>query len=115
VRTLGDQNVKGRSQNETDGFRAAVLDHPPYSPDLAPSDLHLFLHLKKHRARKKFDDDEDVQEEVMTWFKVQAADFYDSGIQIWFQDLINVWTMPATILNNKVMYRQFIDSVAFVN
>jgi hypothetical protein len=21
------------------------------------------------------------QEEVMTWFKVQAADFYDSGIQ----------------------------------
>jgi hypothetical protein len=33
----------------------------------------------------------------------------------WFQDLINVWTMPATMLKNKVMYRQFIDSVAFVN
>jgi len=27
-----------------------------------------------------FDDDE-VQEEVMTWFKGQAVDFYDSGIQ----------------------------------
>jgi hypothetical protein len=24
---------------------------------------------------------EEVQEEVMTWFKGQAADFYDSGIQ----------------------------------
>ena len=24
---------------------------------------------------------DDVQEEVMTWFKGQAADFYDSGIQ----------------------------------
>jgi len=51
----------------------------------------------------------------MTWFKVQAADFYDSGYRSWFQDLINVWTKPATVLKNKVMYRQFIDSVAFVN
>jgi hypothetical protein len=41
----------------------------------------LFLHLKKHLAGKKFDDDDEVQEEVMTWFKGQAADFYDSGIQ----------------------------------
>jgi len=56
------------------------LDHPPYSPDLAPNDFHLFLHLKKHLAGKKFDDNE-VQEEVMTWFKGQAADFYDLGIQ----------------------------------
>jgi hypothetical protein len=29
----------------------------------------------------KFDDDDEVQEGVMTWFKGQAADFYDSGIQ----------------------------------
>jgi len=57
----------------------------------------------------------EVQEEVMTCFKGQAADFYDSGIQICFQDLINVWTMPATVLKNKVMYRQFIHSVTFVN
>ena len=28
-----------------------------------------------------FDDDDEMQEEVMTWFKGQAADFYDSGIQ----------------------------------
>jgi len=34
------------------------------------------------QAGKKFnDDDDEVQEEVMTWFKWQAADFYDSGIQ----------------------------------
>ena len=58
-----------------------ILDHPPYGPDLAPSDFHLFLHLKKHLAGKKFDDDGEMQEEAMTWFKGQAADFYDSGIQ----------------------------------
>ena len=32
-------------------------------------------------SRRKFDDDDEVQEEVMTWFKGQAADFYDSGIR----------------------------------
>ena len=34
------------------------------------------------------------------------------GYRSWFQDLINVWTMPATMLKNKVMYRQLIHSVA---
>ena len=42
--------------------------------------FYLFLHLKKHLAVKKFDDDDEVQEEVM-WFKGLATDFYDSGIQ----------------------------------
>jgi len=62
-----------------------------------------------------FDDDDRVQEEVMTWFEGQAADLYDWRYRSWFQDLINVWTMPATMLKNKVMYRQFIQSDAFVN
>jgi hypothetical protein len=47
--------------------------------DLAPSDFHLFFHLKKHLAGKKFDDDDEVQAEVMTWFKGQATDFHEAG------------------------------------
>jgi len=31
--------------------------------------------------KRKFDDGDEVQEEVMTWLKGLAADFYDSGIQ----------------------------------
>ena len=57
-----------------------ILDHPPYSLDFAPRDFHLFLRLKKHLAGKKFDDDV-VQEDIMTCFKAQAEDFYDSGTQ----------------------------------
>jgi hypothetical protein len=34
---------------------------------------------KETLDRKKFDDDDEVQE-VMTWFKGQATDFYDTGI-----------------------------------
>jgi hypothetical protein len=34
---------------------------------------------KKETSRwEMFDDDDEVQEEVMTWFKGQATDFYDS-------------------------------------
>jgi len=61
-------------------FKWDILDHPPYSLDLVPSDFHLFLHLKKYFTGKKSDNDDEVQEEVITWFKGQAADFYDSGI-----------------------------------
>ena len=67
------------------------MDHPPYSTDLALNDFHLFLHLKEHLAGKKFDDDDEVQEEVMTWFKVLAADFYDSGIQKLVPRLNKFW------------------------
>jgi len=42
--------------------------------------FQLFIHLKKYLALNKFDDDDEVQEEVMTWFKGQASEFYDAGI-----------------------------------
>ena len=58
-----------------------ILDHSPYSPDLAPIDFHLFFHLKNYLTGKKFNEDDEKREEVILWFKVQAADFYDSGIQ----------------------------------
>jgi hypothetical protein len=47
-----------------------------------PAEIHKqIVAVYEHLAGKKFDDDCEVQEEVMTWFKAQAADFYDSGIQ----------------------------------
>jgi len=48
------------------------------------------------------------------WFEVQAADFCDLGIPKVVPTLINVWTMPPTMLKNEVLYRQFIHSFAFV-
>ena len=32
-------------------------------------------------SKQQFDDNDEVQEEVMTWFKGHSADFFDSGIQ----------------------------------
>jgi hypothetical protein len=41
-----------------------VLEHPPYSPDLAPSDCHLFGPLKHHLSAQHFPDDEAAEREV---------------------------------------------------
>jgi len=64
---------------------------------------------------KEVDDDDEVQEEVMTLFKGQAADFYDSGLQKLFPRLDKCLDNAGDYVENKIMYRQFIHSVAFVN
>jgi hypothetical protein len=63
--------------------RVTLFNHPPYSPDLAPSDFHLFLHLKKFLSgqHQHFENDREAEMVVTQWFQSQAADFYDTGIQ----------------------------------
>jgi histone-lysine N-methyltransferase SETMAR len=55
--------------------------HPPYSPDLAPSDFYLFLYLKSFLAGRRFHDGNEVKEAVTTCFASQAASFYHEEIQ----------------------------------
>ena len=54
---------------------------PPYSPDMVPSDYHLFLHLKKFLGCKQFDNDNGLKDAVQKWLTSQAAAFYEEGIQ----------------------------------
>ena len=58
-----------------------IIIHRPYSPDLAPSDYHLFTHLKEHMGGMRFDDDDKVKEQVKHYLNELAASFYDTGIQ----------------------------------
>jgi len=57
------------------------LTTPPYSPDLAPGDFHLFLHPKKFLGGERFDEDDDLKDAVQKWLTSQAAAFYEEGIQ----------------------------------
>ena len=83
VRTFKDgrTNVHDEKRSGRPSVVNDSLDHPPYSPDLAPSDYHLFLHLKKHLGGKRLQDDDDVKTVVRQWLASQAADFYEEGIQ----------------------------------
>ncbi|GFU71485.1 histone-lysine N-methyltransferase SETMAR [Trichonephila clavipes] len=69
------------TQNLIRSFGWEQIDHPPYSPDLAPSDFHLFRYLKEFLGGKRFDTADEVKEEVQDWLSSQAADVYDLGIQ----------------------------------
>jgi hypothetical protein len=57
-----------------------ILEHSPYSPDLAPSDFHLFGPLKHHLSAEHFPDDEAVEREVTAWFRQQPKEFYAAGL-----------------------------------
>ncbi|GFS76233.1 histone-lysine N-methyltransferase SETMAR [Trichonephila clavipes] len=57
-----------------------VLMHPPYSPDLAPSDYHLFLALQNFLSEKKSGSREDCENRLLYVFANKGQDFYERGI-----------------------------------
>lgn len=57
------------------------IPHPPYSPDMAPSDYHLFRDLKKDLRGRKFDTEEDLHEAVWTFFNSKSSEYYYKGIE----------------------------------
>ena len=58
------------------------IQHPPYSPDLAPSDYYLFSKLKKDLRGKKFYDDEQVKTAVMEHFADKEPEYFLKGIEL---------------------------------
>lgn len=56
------------------------LPHPPYSPDLAPSDFYLFRHLKKFLRGKQFRDNEELKGATEAWLGGQDKEFYKTGL-----------------------------------
>ena len=62
-------------------LRFELLDHPPYSPDLAPSDFFLFPHLKIALGRKRFSSNQDAITFLNNYFAVKNAEYYLDGLQ----------------------------------
>jgi len=63
----------------TTKFGWTVFSHPSYSPDLAPSDFHLFGPLKDTLRGTRFEDDESVIRAVRTWLREQEMSWYREG------------------------------------
>lgn len=58
-----------------------LIPHPPYSPDLAPSDYYLFPNLKRWLAGKRFESNEEVEFETDSYFGRLQSDYYLEGIK----------------------------------
>ena len=71
-------------------FSWKVFNHPRYSQDLAPSDFHLFLHLKKFLFSQRFQNGREEEMSVTQWFQSQVADFYEPVYKSWYHGKTNV-------------------------
>ena len=58
-----------------------LLPHPPYSPDLAPSDFFLFSKLKKELRGQRYDDDDELMLAVEGFCKGHDSPFYREGLE----------------------------------
>ena len=67
------QHASLRTQEAIAKFGWTLLPHPPYSPDLAPSYLHLFGPLKDALHGKRFEYDESMIRAVRTWLHEQET------------------------------------------
>ena len=72
-------------QIEKTGF--ILMQHPPYSPDLAPSDFALFSRLKRALKGHQFESESEMKSAVMDFLQNLPADFFKNA----FLELISRW------------------------
>lgn len=58
------------------------LEHPPYSPDMAPCDFYLFSNLKKDLRGRRFKDDRELQAAVIEHFDGKTSDYFYKGLEL---------------------------------
>ena len=59
-----------------------VLPHPPYSPDIAPSDYHLFRSMTHGLAEQHFTYYEETKNWVDSWIAAKDEKFFQRGIRM---------------------------------
>ncbi len=64
-------------------FRWEILQHPPYSPDLAPSDFFLFPKLKEAIKGVRHKSKEAAKCAALQWLASQPAVFFRNGLERW--------------------------------
>jgi len=57
------------------------ISHPPYYPNLEPSDCHRFPNSKKHLYGQRFSIIDELKYATEEWLKEQSEIFYFTGIQ----------------------------------
>jgi len=67
--------------------RLLVVPHPPYSPDLAPSDFWLFPKLKETLKGQNFSWDAQVEAAMCKWISSQPETFFIDGMNKWIERL----------------------------
>lgn len=76
-----------RTKNKLRDLRWTVLPHPPYSPDIAPTDFKLFRSLQNGLRGKEFNTTEEIRQFVKDFFASKSSGFFVRG----FTELPRRW------------------------
>jgi transposase len=79
-----------------------VLPHPPYSPDLAPSDDHLFGSMKRVLGSKRFRNNDEVIAAVQSWIHKQPKPSLKLELRSFQNVGTSVWQSTGTALKSSV-------------
>ncbi len=74
-------HVSIATQDKIEEVGWEVLPHAPHSPDLAPSDYHLFMSMEHYLRDVKFQNVEHIKKWVGDYFEMQPPEFYSDGIR----------------------------------
>ena len=70
-----------------------VLEHPAYSPDLAPSDFFLFMKIKEILKGRHFDDTDDMRSNTTAALKAipqnQFQNCFEGRTRLWHQCIVS--------------------------
>ena len=77
-----------------------VLQHPLYSPDLAPTDYYLFCSLLSHMRGVTFDNEEDLKNWLNKFFDTRLRDFSWNGIN----KLVERWEEVVNSNREYIIY-----------
>lgn len=69
-------HVGQQVKNMLNDLNWEVLPHPPYSPDIAPSDYHLFRSMAHGLAEQKFTKHEEVRKWLDEWIASKQPNFF---------------------------------------
>jgi histone-lysine N-methyltransferase SETMAR len=85
------------TQQKLRGLGWEVMPHPAYSPDVAPSDFHLFRSLQHFLSGNSFEDIDAIRSALTAFFASKPASFYKQGIE----DLVRRW---GVVVDNEGEY-----------
>jgi histone-lysine N-methyltransferase SETMAR len=74
-------HVSKMTQQKIKELNWEILDHPPYSPDLAPPDYNLFRSLQNHLNNNKFERFEEVNDAILAYFESKPRSCYKAGTE----------------------------------
>jgi [histone H3]-lysine36 N-dimethyltransferase SETMAR len=77
-----------------------ILPHPPYSPDLAPSDYHLFRSLEHFLRGKIFTSEAELETNLWAFFESKPREFYRRGMEKLIERWHNVISNNGRYIND---------------